>query len=185
MQKRVTVLLSPSLHKTVKVLAAEKGLTMQQIFLDAIKLYLQQYSNKWSICTRVSILPETSSPGMKKLQVQLDDQSHSLLKDYANAWEMTMSEVCVEALRSYMHKHSRDCGYIKSLFHFKKIKQDPRINKPCYGHPCLVCKHMTACRCGLHEGHWEMDDGKEIYEDLCAAQKCSDAELSQNATLSK
>ena len=100
---------------------------------------------------------------MKKLQVQLDDQAHSLLKDYANAWDMTMSDVCAEALRSYMHKHSRDCGYIKSLFQFKNVKPDPRITKACYGHPCLVCKHVTACRCGLHPGQWEMDTDKELY----------------------
>ena len=46
MQKRVTVLLSPTLHKTVKMLAVEKGVTMQQIFVDAIKLYLQKDSER-------------------------------------------------------------------------------------------------------------------------------------------
>lgn len=100
---------------------------------------------------------------MKKVQVQLDNQAHSLLKDYANAWNMTMSEVCAEALRSYMHKHSRDCGYIRSLLKFKNIKPDPRITKTCYGHSCFVCKHVTACRCGLHSGQWEMDTDKELY----------------------
>ena len=103
---------------------------------------------------------------MKKLQVQLSDQEHSLLKDYANAWDMTMSQVCAEALRSYVHKHSRECEYIKSLFHFKNIKPDPRISKSCYGHSCFHCKHVTACRCGMHDGNWEMDTNKKLYSSL-------------------
>lgn len=114
---------------------------------------------------------------MKKLQVQLQDETHSLLKDYANAWDMTMSDVCAEALRSYMHKHSRDCGYIKSLFHFKKIKPDPRIAKACYGHPCFVCKHITACRVGLHNGTWEMDQDKEHYISLKVAPEDPSSKL--------
>ena len=103
---------------------------------------------------------------MKKVQVQLDDSFHSLLKDYANAWGMTMSEVCAEAVKSYMHKHSKCCGYINSLFVFKKVKPDPRTEKECYGHGCFACKHTTACRCGLHSGAWEMDESKLSYIDL-------------------
>jgi hypothetical protein len=49
---------------------------------------------------------------MKKVQVQMPDQCHAVLKDYANAWGMTMSEVMYEAMRSYVHKHSECCEYI-------------------------------------------------------------------------
>ena len=40
--KRVTVLVPDSLHRQVKFLAVDKDTTMQQIFLEAVKLYLQQ-----------------------------------------------------------------------------------------------------------------------------------------------
>ena len=40
--KRVTVLVPDSLHRQLKFLAVDKDTTMQQIFLDAVKLYLQQ-----------------------------------------------------------------------------------------------------------------------------------------------
>jgi hypothetical protein len=100
---------------------------------------------------------------IKKVHVQMSSECHSLLKDYANAFDMTMSEVGYEAIRSYMHKHSRDCNYIQTLFRFKQITQDKRISKACYGHPCFVCLHETACRIGKHEGMWEMDPAREPY----------------------
>ena len=43
---------------------------------------------------------------MKKVQVQMSNKCHAVLKDYANAWDMTMSEVMYEAIRSYIHKDS-------------------------------------------------------------------------------
>ena len=44
--KRVTVLLPENLHKTIKLFAVEKNLTMQKVFLDAIKTYIQECSKK-------------------------------------------------------------------------------------------------------------------------------------------
>ncbi len=54
----------------------------------------------------------------------MPDQCHAVLKDYANAWDMTMSEVMYEAIRSYIHKHSECCGYINSLLTFRGVKID-------------------------------------------------------------
>ena len=43
--KRVTVQVPDELHKQLKLLAVVSDTTMQQIFLKAVKLYLQQNEN--------------------------------------------------------------------------------------------------------------------------------------------
>ena len=67
----------------------------------------------------------------KKVQVQMSDEFHSLLKDYANAWNMTTSEVMHECTRHHMNKHSNRCEYIDALFWFKAIKKEKRLSKDC------------------------------------------------------
>ena len=95
---------------------------------------------------------------MKKVQVQMSNTCHAVLKDYANAWGMTMSEVMYEAIRSYIHKNTEHFEHINSLLAFRGIPIDKRISKDCYGHLCFACQHKTACRTGLYEGGWEMND---------------------------
>lgn len=113
---------------------------------------------------------------MKKVQVQMPDQCHAVLKDYANAWGMTMSEVMYEAMRSYVHKHSECCGYINSLMTFRQVPIDKRVSKHCYGHPCFACKHRTACGAGLYEGTWEMNPEVQQYIDLQCGTASSDVQ---------
>jgi hypothetical protein len=105
---------------------------------------------------------------MKKLQVQMPDPCHAVLKDYANAWGMTMSEVMYEATRCFMHKHSENCEYINSLFTFRRIKADKRLSKECYGHPCFTCEHLVACKTGQYKGGWEMAEKVSEYINLQA-----------------
>ena len=93
---------------------------------------------------------------MKKVQVQMSNQCHAVLKDYANAWDMTMSEVMYEAIRSFIHKDSQYFEHISSLLAFRGISIDKRTSKQCYGHLCFACKYRTACGTGLYEGSWEM-----------------------------
>ena len=93
---------------------------------------------------------------MKKVQVQMSDECHAVLKDFANAWDMTMSEVLYECARHHIHKSSKSCPYVSHLFKFKKISQDKRLNKPCYGQACFACKHITSCRTGLYKGEFEL-----------------------------
>ena len=58
---------------------------------------------------------------MKKVQVQMSNTCHAVLKDYANAWDMTMSEVMYEAIRSYIHEDSEFFEHIHSLLAFRGI----------------------------------------------------------------
>ena len=95
----------------------------------------------------------------------MSDQCHSLLKDYANAWDMTMSEVMYECTRHHIHKHSDICEFIDALFHFKAIKKDKRLAKDCYSCACFDCKHITGCRTGVYQGTWEMNPDLESYRD--------------------
>jgi hypothetical protein len=103
---------------------------------------------------------------MKKIQVQMQDVCHAALKDYANAWGMTMSEVMYEATRCFMHKHSENCGYIQSLFTFRRIKADKRLTKACYGPSCFACEHLVACKTGRYTGDWEMSEKVAAFIDF-------------------
>ena len=100
---------------------------------------------------------------MKKVQVQMSNKCHAVLKDYANAWDMTMSEVMYEAIRSFIHKDSEYFEHISSLLAFRGISIDKRTSKQCYGHLCFACKHRTACGTGLYEGSWEMNNDAKKY----------------------
>ena len=114
---------------------------------------------------------------MKKVQVSMSDHDHAVLKDYANAFDMTMSEVLYEASRHHIHKHSRSCGFISALFEFKKVVRDKRLAKDCYGFPCFACNHSTACRTGLYKGGWEMDPQVQQYIDMHQPQNKVNAEI--------
>jgi hypothetical protein len=95
---------------------------------------------------------------LKKIQVQMSDECHAVLKDYANAWGLTMSEVMYEAARCLIHKSSNDCPFVDYLFKFRQIKQDKRLTKECYGHKCFACKFSTACRTGFYQGEFELSE---------------------------
>jgi hypothetical protein len=100
---------------------------------------------------------------LKKVQVQMSDECHSLLKEYANTWNMTMSETMYECTKHHIHKHSDSSEYIDMLFRFKDIKKDKRLSKDCYGHDCFSCKNITGCRTGFYQGNWEIRPGLERY----------------------
>ena len=104
----------------------------------------------------------------------MSDQCHAVLKDYANAWDMTMSEVMYEAIRSFIHKDSEYFEHISSLLAFRGISIDKRTSKQCYGHLCFACKHRTACGTGLYEGIWEMNAEAEQYIALHPHESISD-----------
>ena len=93
---------------------------------------------------------------MKKVQVQMSDEFHAVLKDFANALDMTMSEVMHECARCHIHKMSKDCPYVSHLFKYKQIAPDKRLGKSCYGQACFACKHITSCRTGIYNGEFEM-----------------------------
>lgn len=43
--KRVTVLVPDNLHRQLKLIAVQDDTTMQKLFLESLKLYLQEYEN--------------------------------------------------------------------------------------------------------------------------------------------
>jgi len=102
---------------------------------------------------------------MKKVQVQMSDECHAVLKDFANAVDMTMSEVLYECARSSIHKMSKDCPFVSHLFKYKQIAQDKRLKKACYGQACFACKHVTSCRTGLYTGEFEISKQAKVMFD--------------------
>ena len=59
----------------------------------------------------------------------MSDQCHAVLKDYANAWDVTMSEVLYEAARCLIHKSSEECPFVQSMFKYRQIIRDKRLTK--------------------------------------------------------
>tara|TARA_B100001094_G_scaffold73859_1_gene70241 strand:- start:104 stop:409 length:306 start_codon:yes stop_codon:yes gene_type:complete len=86
----------------------------------------------------------------------MSDECHGVLKDFANAYNMTMSEVLYECARASIHKMSKDCSYVSHIFKYKQIAPDKRLDKSCYGHKCFACKFSTACRTGVYQGEFEL-----------------------------
>ena len=102
---------------------------------------------------------------MKKVQVQMSDECHAVLKDFANAWGMTMSDVMYECARTHIHKMSQECPFVQSIFKYKQIKLDHRALKICYGQKCFACKYITSCRTGLYSGTFQMSErASALYE---------------------
>ena len=77
---------------------------------------------------------------MKKIQVQMSDECHAVLKDFANAMGMTMSDVMYECARTHIHKMSRDCPYVQSIFKYKQTLFT-------YKQPIFSCKQkIFTCK---------------------------------------
>ena len=102
---------------------------------------------------------------MKKVLVQMSDECHGVLKDIANALDITMSEVLYECARSNIHKMSKDCPYVSHIFKYKQITPDKRLDKSCYGQACFSCKHATSCRTGLYKGEFELSKKAHVLYD--------------------
>ena len=133
---------------------------------------IRQDNQKWIICYKWEVF-NLDRISVKKVQVQMPDQCHAVLKDYANAWDMTMSEVMYEAIRSFIHKDSQCFEHISSLLAFRGIPIDKRTSKHCYGHLCFACNHRTACGTGLYEGSWEINAEAKQYISLHSAESPS------------
>lgn len=88
---------------------------------------------------------------------------HAALKDYANAFGLTMSEVMYEATKSFMHRHRQKCSHIQAVMSYRNVPKDKRLEKECWGEDCFTCTHSTSCRTGLYQGVWEKD---EMYKEL-------------------
>ena len=150
LQRRI--LLQPSTGSFV-IQSRRHSMNLYRLRQSRVSHLLQLYWVQWSI-------------KLKKVQVQMSDQCHAVLKDYANAWDMTMSEVMYEAIRSFIHKDSEYFEHISSLLAFRGISIDKRTSKQCYGHLCFACKHRTACGTGLYEGSWETNAEAKQYTAL-------------------
>jgi len=95
----------------------------------------------------------------------MSDECHAVLKDFANAYNMTMSEVLYECARANIHKMSKDCPYVSHIFKYKQITPDKRLDKSCYGQACFACKHITSCRTGLYKGEFELSKKVHVLYD--------------------
>ena len=89
----------------------------------------------------------------------MKDECASVLKQYAAMFNMTQSEVLYQAARHFIHTSAtRGCFGTQRILDNHLIALDKRAHKPCYGSPCLCCKHAGACRIGSYDGEWEVAD---------------------------
>lgn len=98
----------------------------------------------------------------KRVVVQMSDDCHKALKQYAAFYGMTMSEVLYQCTRMQFHTQREKCKYVGGMLDNLDIAPDKRASKPCFSFLCFSCKHLTACKTGLYKGVCEVHD--EIFE---------------------
>ena len=91
---------------------------------------------------------------MKKAQVQMSDEFHSVLKSYAAFVGLTMSEVLYQFAHQEIQQQAVHCKFVKQLIESRDIPIDKRVDKPCWGFSCLVCDHTIKCKTGLTDKHF-------------------------------
>jgi len=100
---------------------------------------------------------------LKRVSVQLDDQTHKALKQYAAFYEKTMSEVLEEMFHMQFQKQVHYLTFMEHLHSDGRVKTDRRVAKPCYSSACFSCRHEVPCKTGRYQGTMEP---KEIVEPL-------------------
>ena len=98
----------------------------------------------------------------KRVVVQMSDECHAALKQYAAFYGMPMTEVLYQCTRMQLHTQRQYCEYTEDLLNKLHISKDKRAGKPCFSFMCFNCKHLTACKAGLYEGVTEFRE--EILE---------------------
>ena len=94
----------------------------------------------------------------KRVVVQMSDECHSALKQYAAFYDMTMSEVLYNCTRMQFHSQSLGCQFVENMLDKLQINLDKRASKECFSFLCFSCKHMTACKTGYYKGVVEFED---------------------------
>ena len=103
-------------------------------------------------------LPTTPLIMTKRVVVQMSDESHKALKQYAAFYGMTMSEVMYNCTRFQFHKQMQSCEFVKGMLATLDIPMDKRALKPCYSFLCFKCKHSVTCNTGLYDGVVELSE---------------------------
>ena len=88
----------------------------------------------------------------KRVVVQMSDDCHKALKQYAAFYDMTMSEVLYNCTRFQFHRQMQHCKFMKQTLDTLHIPMDKRAFKPCFSFLCFNCKHNVACKTGIYEG---------------------------------
>tara|TARA_B100000035_G_scaffold220650_1_gene189444 strand:+ start:6597 stop:7034 length:438 start_codon:yes stop_codon:yes gene_type:complete len=93
----------------------------------------------------------------KRVVVQMSEECHKALKQYAAFYGMTMSEVLYESTRMQFHTQLGVCEFVEDMFEKLGIEADNRASKPCFSFMCFSCKHRAACKEGTYQGVIELE----------------------------
>ena len=123
---------------------------------------------------------------MKRVVVQMSDECHKALKQYAAFYGVTMSEVLYHNTRVGFHKQAIHCRVVQDIFEKLGIAHDKRQHKPCFGSLCHGCTHKTACTTGFYKGVVELEERlipitKEELKREIASMQASDKQQLQTA----
>ena len=88
----------------------------------------------------------------KRVVVQMSDECHAALKQYAAFYDMTMSEVLYNCTRMMFHHQAPGCNFVGDMLDKLQISLDKRACKECFSFMCFSCKHVTACKTGCYKG---------------------------------
>ncbi len=95
---------------------------------------------------------------LKRLVLTVPDEMASLMKRYADYKDNTISNVCIELIKTNIHKQAYFFKVIDGILKDLNISIDKRAHKNCYGYACESCKHIDKCRVGLFDGSHEVTE---------------------------
>ena len=99
----------------------------------------------------------------KKIQVQMSDEYHAVLKAYAGFMGKSLGSVLFMFTKQELHHQSRHCKFVDGLLKAQQVQLDKRINKPCWGWKCMACAHLSMCMIGKNENLFEPSDKAKSY----------------------
>ena len=88
---------------------------------------------------------------MKTVNVRMSDECHAILKAYCSIIDKPMSDVLYDFARQELHQQSICSKPMQALMDFSSQEIDRRAHKPCWGYRCYLCNHEKACRIGIDD----------------------------------
>lgn len=101
----------------------------------------------------------------------MDDDLHRCLKALAASFDTTISDLNTLAVEVLVHRLGLRCKIASEVFNWQDFPLHKKVNKWCWGAPCLSCTHAKDCANGAYSGtyvHISPDHGYSFPDDKAA-----------------
>ena len=94
----------------------------------------------------------------KKVMIVMDDRLHKLIKSLANVYDLSISDLITHLVTPGIHRFGLRCPLAAEIFSQYGVRLDSRVNKWCWGHNCIDCKHHQKCKDNRYKGSYICED---------------------------